>query len=178
MIARATGVLTAKTLLKTLILEMCIFTIIRTINVPTANSTKFLLLVDILMSSLALFFLTSLAIFGKIERFSSRLNRFPTKKFQIFASQTEAHPGFGKGGGTTEVIRVWLILLWPAPEPWPSWMIWIKSMNTYRLGAVSTFFNLVGKSIASTPQVHSPIFYHPTKENDFFPVSVLFLGMK
>ena len=45
------------------------------------------------------FFLTSLAIFGKIERFSSRLSRFPTKKFEIFTSQTEAHPGFGKGGG-------------------------------------------------------------------------------
>ena len=24
------------------------------------------------------------------------------KKFEIFTSQTEAHPGFGKGGGTTE----------------------------------------------------------------------------
>ena len=35
---------------------MCIFTIIRTINVPTVNSTKFLLRVDISMSSLALFF--------------------------------------------------------------------------------------------------------------------------
>ena len=78
---------------------MCIFTIIRTINVPTVNSKKFLLRVDILMSSLALFFLTSLAIFGKIERFSSPLSRFPTKKFEIFTSQTEAHPGFGKVGG-------------------------------------------------------------------------------
>ena len=48
------------------------------------------------------FFVTNLAIFGKIERFSSRLSRFPTKKFEIFTSQTEAHPGFGKGGGTTE----------------------------------------------------------------------------
>ena len=44
------------------------------------------------------FFLPSLAIFGNIERFSSRLSRFPTKKFEIFTSQTEAHPGFGKGG--------------------------------------------------------------------------------
>ena len=35
---------------------MCIFTIIRTINVPTVNSTKFLLRADISMSSLALFF--------------------------------------------------------------------------------------------------------------------------
>ena len=96
---------------KTIILEMCNFTIIRTISVPTVNSTKFLLRVDISMSSLALFFLTSLAIFGKIERFSSRLSRFPTKKLEIFSSQTEAHPGFGKGseageghngGGTTE----------------------------------------------------------------------------
>ena len=41
---------------KPLILKMCIFTIIRTINVPTVNSTKFLLRVDISMSSLALFF--------------------------------------------------------------------------------------------------------------------------
>ena len=99
MIARATGVFTAKTLLKLLIFEMCNFTIIKTINVPTVNSTKFLLRVDISMSSLVLVCLTSLAIFGKIERFSSRLSRFPTKKFEIFSSQTEAHPGFGKGGG-------------------------------------------------------------------------------
>ena len=35
---------------------MCIFTIIKIINVPTANSTKFLLHVDISMTSLALFF--------------------------------------------------------------------------------------------------------------------------
>ena len=35
---------------------MCIFTIIRTINVPTVNSTKFLLRVDISMSSLAVLF--------------------------------------------------------------------------------------------------------------------------
>ena len=35
---------------------MCIFTIIRTINVPTVNSTKFLLRVDISVLSLALFF--------------------------------------------------------------------------------------------------------------------------
>ena len=35
---------------------MRIFTIIRTINVPTVNLTKFMLRVDILMSSLALFF--------------------------------------------------------------------------------------------------------------------------
>ena len=56
MIARTTGVFTAKTLLKTLILEMCTFTIIKTINVPTVNSIKFLLRVDISMSSLALFF--------------------------------------------------------------------------------------------------------------------------
>ena len=55
-IARATGVFTAKTLLKLLSLEMCIFAVIRTINVPTVNSTKFLLRVDISMSSLALFF--------------------------------------------------------------------------------------------------------------------------
>ena len=48
------------------------------------------------------FFLTSLAIFGKIKRFSSRLSRFPTKKFEIFTSQTEVHPGLGKGGDTTE----------------------------------------------------------------------------
>ena len=81
---------------------MCIFTIIKTINVPTVNSIKFLLRVDISMSSLALFFVTRLAIFGKIEQFSSRLSRFPTKKFEIFTSQAEAHPGFGKGGGTTE----------------------------------------------------------------------------
>ena len=84
---------------------MCNFTIIRTINVPTVNSTNFLLRVDISMSSLTLIFLTSLAIFGKIERFSSRLSRFPTKKFEIFTSQTEAHSGFGKGGGTTEGVR-------------------------------------------------------------------------
>ena len=81
---------------------MCIFTIIRTINVPTVNSTKFLLRVDISMSSLHCFFLTSLAIFDKIEQFSSRLSQFPTKKFKIFTSQTEAHPGFSKGGGTTK----------------------------------------------------------------------------
>ena len=61
MIARATGVFTAKMLQKTLILEMCNFTIIRTINVPTANSTKFLLRVDILTSSLALFFSNKLS---------------------------------------------------------------------------------------------------------------------
>ena len=79
---------------------MCIFTIIRTINVPTVNSTKFLLRVDISMLSIwHCFFPTSLAIFGKIERFSFRLSRFPTKKFEIFTSQTEAHPGFRKGGG-------------------------------------------------------------------------------
>ena len=35
---------------------MCIFTIIRTINVPTVNSTKFLLRVDISVSSLHCFF--------------------------------------------------------------------------------------------------------------------------
>ena len=35
---------------------MCIFIVIRTINVPTVNSAKFLLRVDISMSSLALFF--------------------------------------------------------------------------------------------------------------------------
>ena len=35
---------------------MCIFTIIRTINVPTVNSTKLQLRVEISMSSLALFF--------------------------------------------------------------------------------------------------------------------------
>ena len=80
---------------------MCIFTIIRTINVPTENS-KFLLRVDVSMSSLPLFFLTSLAIFGKIKRFFSQPSRFPTKIFEIFTSQTEAHSGFGKGGGTTE----------------------------------------------------------------------------
>ena len=50
---------------KTLILEMCIFEIIRTINVPTVNSTKFLLCVDISMSSLALFFSNKL---GNIRR--------------------------------------------------------------------------------------------------------------
>ena len=60
------------------------------------NSTKFLPHVDISMSSLALLFSNKL---GKIERFSSGLSRFPTKKFEIFTSQTEAHPGFGKGGG-------------------------------------------------------------------------------
>ena len=38
---------------------MCIFTIIRTINVPTVHSTKFLLRVDISMSSLALFFFSN-----------------------------------------------------------------------------------------------------------------------
>ena len=43
-----------------------------------------------------------MAIFGKVEQFSSRLSRFPTKKFEIFTSLTEAHAGFGKGGGTTE----------------------------------------------------------------------------
>ena len=77
---------------------MCIFTTIKTINVPTVNS-KFLLRVDISTSSLVLFFSNKL---GKIERFSSRLSRFPTKKLEIFTSQTEAHPEFGKGGGTTE----------------------------------------------------------------------------
>ena len=51
------------------------------------------------MSSLVLFFQTSLVIFGKIERFSFRPSRFPTKKFEIFTFQTEAHPRFGKGGG-------------------------------------------------------------------------------
>ena len=40
---------------------MCIFTIIRTINVPTLNSTKCLLRVDISMSSLALFFSNKLS---------------------------------------------------------------------------------------------------------------------
>ena len=56
MIVRATGVFTAT---KTPILEMCIFTIIRTINVPTVNSTKFLLRADISMSSLALSFFSN-----------------------------------------------------------------------------------------------------------------------
>ena len=80
---------------------MCIFTIIRTTNVPTVNSTKFLLRVDNSMSSLARFFFFFSNKLGNIrqERFSSRLSRFPTKKFEIFASQTEAHPGLGKRGG-------------------------------------------------------------------------------
>ena len=80
---------------------MCIFTIIRTINVSTVNS-KFLLRVDISMSSLALFFSNKL---GNIRQ--DRTIFFSTKsvsdqKIRDFHSQTEAHPGFGKGGGTNE----------------------------------------------------------------------------
>ena len=52
------------------------------------------------MSSFALYFFNKLgSVFGKIEQFASRLSRFPSKKFEIFTSQTEAHPEFGKGGG-------------------------------------------------------------------------------
>ena len=54
------------------------------------------------MSSLALFFSNKLGNIRQDRTISSRLSRFPTKKFEIFTSQTEAHPGFGKGGGTTE----------------------------------------------------------------------------
>ena len=100
---------------------MCIFTIIRTINVvkivimlerhPCNNkrtNSKFKVFATRRHFNVkfgTVFFLTSLAISGKIERFSFRLSRFPTKKFEIFTSQTEAHPGFGKGGGTTEGVR-------------------------------------------------------------------------
>ena len=74
---------------------MCIFIIIRTINKPTVNSTKFLLRVDISISSLALFFSDKL---GNIRQ--DRTIFFSTKS--ISDQKTEAHPGFGKGGGTTE----------------------------------------------------------------------------
>ena len=46
---------------------MCIFTIVRTINVPTVNSRTFLLLADISMPSLALFFFFSNK-FGNIRQ--------------------------------------------------------------------------------------------------------------
>ena len=50
------------------------------------------------------FFPTSLAIFGKIELFSSRLSRFATKKFEIFASQTDRTQDPAKGGTTEGVV--------------------------------------------------------------------------
>ena len=81
---------------------MCIFTILKTINVPTVNSTKFLLRVDISVSGLALFFSNKLGNIWQDRTNSSRLSRFSTKQFEIFTSQTEAHPGFGEEGGTTE----------------------------------------------------------------------------
>ena len=79
---------------------MCIFTIIRTINVPTVNSTKFLLRVDILMSSLALFFSNKL---GNIRQdqtiFFSTKSVSDQKIRDLHVSEREAHPEFGKGRG-------------------------------------------------------------------------------
>ena len=54
---------------------MCIFIVIRTINVPTVNSTKFLLRVDISKSSLALFFFSNKL--GNVRQ--DRTIFFPTK---------------------------------------------------------------------------------------------------
>ena len=100
MIARATGVFTAKTLLK--LLEMCIFTIIRTINVPTVNSTKCLLRVDISMSSLALFFSNKLGNIWQDQTIFFSTKSVSDQKIRDFHVSTEAHPGFGKGRSTTE----------------------------------------------------------------------------
>ena len=86
-----------------LILEMCIFYNYKNNKRINSKFNKvFALRRHFNVKFGTVFFLTSLAIFGKIKRFFSRLSRFPTKKFEIFTSQTEAHPGFGKGEGTTE----------------------------------------------------------------------------
>ena len=51
------------------------------------------------MSSLALFFSDKPGNIRQDRTIFFRLSRFPTKKFEIFTSQTEAHPEFGKRRG-------------------------------------------------------------------------------
>ena len=87
------------------------------------------------------FFLTSLAIFGKIERFFSRLSRFPTKKFEIL----EAHPGFGKGGGTTEV--------------WGQRGVGFHVKKTLIL---AHFFNEIGHAVSAVTRDNTKIFLQLT----------------
>ena len=47
-------------------------------------------------------FLTSLAIFGKIERFSSRLSQFPTENSRFSRLRQRRTQDSAKEGGTTE----------------------------------------------------------------------------
>ena len=82
-----------------LILEMCIFTIIRTINVPTVNSTKYLLRVDISMSSLALFFSDRLGNIRQDRTIFLSTKSVSDQKIRDFHVSDKAHPGFGKEGG-------------------------------------------------------------------------------
>ena len=84
---------------------MCIFTIIRTVNVPipTANS-KFLLRIDISMSTLALFFSNKLGNIRQDRTIFFSTDSVSDQKTRDFHVSDRGAPRFGKGGGTTESV--------------------------------------------------------------------------
>ena len=84
---------------KTLILEMCIFTIIRTINVPIVNSTKFLLRVDISMSSLALFFSDKLGNIRQDQTISFSTKLVSDQKIRDFHVSDKGAPRIWQSRG-------------------------------------------------------------------------------
>ena len=138
MIARATGAT------KTLILKMCIFTIIRTINIPTVNSTKFSLRVDISMSSLSLFFFNKL---GKIRQ--DRTIFFSTKavcdqKIRDFHVSDRGAPRIRQGR-------------WAQPR------VWGRSrqrgqFSHKKILILAHFFNEKGHAVSAVTRDHTKIF--------------------
>ena len=90
---------------KTLILEVCIFTIIRTINVPTVNSTKFLLRIDISMSSLAVFFCNKLGNILQVRTIFFSTKSVFDQKIRDFHVSDRGIPRIRQRRGTQP--RVW-----------------------------------------------------------------------
>ena len=90
---------------KTLILEMFIFTIIRTITYQTENSTKFLLRVDISMSSLALFFSDKLGNIWQDRTIFFSTKSVSDQKIRDFHVSDRGAPRIWQRKGTQP--RVW-----------------------------------------------------------------------
>ena len=78
---------------------MCIFAVLRTINVPTVNSTKFLLRVNISMSSFALFFSHKLGNIWQDRTIYFSTKSVSNQKIRDFHVSDRGAPRIRKGGG-------------------------------------------------------------------------------